>query len=297
MATIAVARPSLRDRLRRRVPAQVRSPLRRAAWPLRRATSAGRALPDLVIIGAQRSGTTSLYQYLAANPAVGRSYLKEVHYFDLHYDRGVGWYRAHFPTTRDLRAMGNGSGGGIALEATPNYLHHPLGPRRVRALLPQVKLVVLLRDPVSRAISHYQLSVSKGHESLPLEEALDREPERLAGERERLLSDPSYSGLSYAYFSYATRGRYAEQLEHWLAVFPREQLLVLDTAALFRDPDASVREVCEFAGIAHRPLKSYGVRQARDYDQYAAVRPRLREYFAPHNQRLQELLDQEFEWA
>ncbi len=298
MTSVAAAGPSLREQVRTRIPSRIRGPLRRAGWPYRLATSGRRGLPSVVIIGAQRAGTTSLYRYLAANPAVGRSYLKEVHYFDLHYRRGIGWYRAHFPTTRELGSMGSRDGsGGIALEATPSYLHHPLGADRVHALLPQAKLIVLLRDPVARAISHYHLSVAKGFESLPIEEALEREPERLEGERERLLEDPFYTGHSYLHFSYLTRGRYAEQLERWLAVFPREQLLVLDTAALFRAPDEAVRQVCEFAGIRHRPLDSYGVRQSKGYDQYASVRPRLREYFAPHNQRLQALLDQEFEWA
>jgi hypothetical protein len=184
----------------------------------------------------------------------------------------------------------------IAIEATPSYLVYPLVPHRVRALLPQVMLVVLLRNPVDRAISHYHLSVGKGVEELAIEDAFDAESERLRGEHERLLSVPLYDSADYRYYSYLQRGRYAEQLEPWFSVFPREQFLILDTADLFADPDRTVRRVCDFAGLAHRPLPSYGVRAARDYIEASPLRERLRDYYAPHNERLWELLGERFDW-
>ena len=141
------------------------------AW--RRATAPARDLPDFVILGAQRSGTTSLYDWLSDHPAVVPATRKEVHYFDLHYDRGLGWYRAHFP-------MGHGAH--LTGEATPYLLFHPLAPDRVaRDLPPTTRFVVLLRHPVQRAVSHYWHERRMGTESETLAVAVAAEEQRLAG--------------------------------------------------------------------------------------------------------------------
>lgn len=286
-----------RSKLRSHVPRPVRNSIRRGTWAYRIATSPQRVLPDLIIIGAQRSGTSSLYSYLIANPAIERSHVKEVHYFDSHFQRGILWYRAHFPMARHLESLARALGSKtIATEASPYYLSHPLAPHRVRGVLPQVKLVVLLRDPVDRALSHYHLSVRKGTERLSIEDAIEREPERLAGEHERLLAVPLSNSAGHRRHGYVARGQYAEQLERWLSVFPRDQLLILNTAGLFDDPNRVLRRICEFAGVVHRPMPSYNVRPSRTYPDYSAVRARLREHFAPHNERLWELIGERFEW-
>ncbi len=129
--------------------------------------------PAFVIVGAQRGGTTSLYRYLAAHPGVLPASRKELHYFTNRHDRGPDWYRSQFPPTPP---------GTITGESTPYYLFHPHAPRRLHAFAPDVKLIVLLRNPVDRAYSHYQLQVRRRHETLPFEEAIAREEERLAGE-------------------------------------------------------------------------------------------------------------------
>src|SRR5262249_27856015 len=149
---------------------------------------------DFVIIGTQRGGTTSLYRYLIDHPDVAGAMLtKEVHYFDTNLRRGPGWYRAFFPTkaARDRHRRRTGREL-VAGEASPYYLFHPLVPDRAHELLPDAKLVVMLRDPVERAFSHHGHEVELGYEQLGFAEALDREPERLAGELERMRADPAY---------------------------------------------------------------------------------------------------------
>lgn len=285
--------------LRKRVPGSVRARLVRARQVHRRATSRERALPDALIIGGQKCGTSSLFSYLTANPAVVGGERKEIHFFDRFYERGPAWYRAQFPTRRELEKRAASSGGRpVVCEATPDYVANPLVPSRVHGLLPDAKLIALLRDPVARAVSHYHHSLRKGHEPLSLQEALDRESERLDGERERILSEPLYQSFADQHYSYLARGRYAEQLEWWLAVFPRDQLLVLDSSELFADPGAVVKRVCEFLGVESRGLASYPALGNRGYPKMDdEVKQRLKDYFAPHDARLWELLGTRFSWA
>ena len=166
------------------------------------------------MIGAQRAGTTTLYHYLTQHPQfVGAVADKEVHHFDLHVADGLDAYRGAFPTTARLRRIERRADGPVIVgEATPYYLFHPAAADRA---------VQILRDPVERAWSHYRHEVELGYETLDFEAALEREVERLAGEADRLLADPSATSFAHQHHGYAARGRYLEQLERWWAAFPR----------------------------------------------------------------------------
>jgi sulfotransferase family protein len=281
------------------VSAPLRRPIRRARFRSRFATRELRAPPAAIVIGAQKAGTSSLFAYLTANPAITRPLSKEIHYFDISYHRGIDWYRAHFPTRRHLeRLRGRLGSEALSIEATPYYLPHPLAPERVHAQLPDAKLIVMLRDPVDRAISHYHHSLDTGREQLPLERAIEREADRLEGEEDRIMTEPGYNSFNHRHFGYLMRGRYAEQLERWFAVLPRNQFLVLDSGELFRDPDRTMRRVCSFLGVQAHSLSSYpalGHRAYRTVD--SATRSDLRAYFASHNERLWVLLGERFMWS
>jgi hypothetical protein len=182
-------------------------------------------------------------------------------------------------------------------EASPGYLFHPLAPERVRATVPDARLIALLRDPVDRALSHYHHEVALGREPLTFEEAIEAEPERTRGEEPRLAREPGYFSHAWWDYTYLARGRYAEQLERWLAVFPPEQLLVVASDQLSAAPGAAYARVLEFLGASAHALGSY----PRVYEQrYAEMRPdtrrRLAEHFAEPNRRLYELLGRDLGW-
>ena len=186
----------------------------------------------------------------------------------------------------------------VAIEASPYYLAHPLAPYRVRGLLPDVRLIVLLRDPVDRAISHHHHEVEDGHEKLSFAQAIRAEDERLRGEAERIRSIPLYNSFNHQHYSYLLRGRYAEQLELWFSLFPRSQFLILDSASFFADPHSTLRRVCEFLEVPPHSLPSYEPIGARSYpDIDAKLKEQLRQYFAPHNARLWSLLGEELSWS
>ncbi len=237
--------------------------------------------PNFIIIGAQKGGTTSLYRYLTEHPEIGGASKKEVHFFDRSYDKGMDWYLAHFPRRGEFPVVG---------EASPSYLFHPEVPGRVRRAVPDAKLIALLRNPVDRAFSQYQMNVRKGFEPLPFEEAIDREPERL-----RLAADRSTT--QWRYSSYLARGLYAEHLEWWLAAFPRGQLLVLRSEDFFARPEEGLAEALAFLGLPPWRPDAFEVYNPGAYGgMRPETRARLAAFFAPHNRRLGELLGRDFGW-
>lgn len=264
----------------------------------RRPLGPWRALPDFIIIGAMRGGTTSLYMYLIQHPRVARAFRKEIHFFDLGYWRGLNWYRAHFPSLPYgyiMRLLWRRNL--ITGESTPYYMFHPLAPRRIAETLPHVKLIVLLRNPVDRAYSHYWHAVNMGREALSFEEAVKSEPKRLRGEREKLVDDEAYHSPAYQVHSYLARGVYVDQLERWRALFREEQMLILCSEEFFEDPEASLIQVFGFLGLEACPLKKLRrYNEIRYPDMDRSVRARLEEYFRPHNLRLYEYLGRDFGW-
>jgi hypothetical protein len=180
-----------------------------------------RRLPNLLVIGAMKSGTSSMWEYLRAHPQVFMAERKELHFFDRpeNYARGVDWYASWFTGAGDADVVG---------EATPGYTrfpHLPDVPRRAAALMPAARLLYVVRDPVERIRSHYQHNCAHGKEDLPFDRAV--------------ISRSVYADVS----------RYAMQVERWLEHFPREQLLIVQSERLRRDRNATLCEVFTFLGV------------------------------------------------
>jgi hypothetical protein len=273
--------------------------LRRATRFFGDRTRALRCLPDFVIIGAQRAGTTTLYRAITEHPQVRGAVLgKEVHFFDLRFAEGVARYRGAFPTNASLALARARIGGPVLVgEATPYYLFHPQVPARIAATLPDAALIAVLRDPVERAWSQYRHEVDLGFETLSFEEALAAEDSRLAGEQERLTSDPGAVSFAHQHHGYVARGRYAEQLQHWYEHVPRDRLLLLRAEDLFTDPAPELRRVAHLLGLVPWQPASW---RARNAAASAGIPPgpraELRAAFRPHNERLADLTGRDWSW-
>ena len=269
-------------------PSPPRTPVRqrvasRVELAARYATAGQRPLPDFVIIGAQRSGTTSLYRWLTDRPDVGRAWRKEVHFFDNHYERGLRWYKAHFPLRRAGRITG---------ESTPYLLLHPLAPDRAAKDLPDACFIALLRDPVERAISNHWLRRRLGAaRDESLEQALDREAESLSDNTDKLVRGEV--SLDHMAYSYVARGEYAPQLRRWFDAAGRERVLVVESERLASDSRVAAG-VLERLGLPDRddpfPVTNQVVRGEEVSE---ATMTRLRAHFEPHNRELFELLGYE----
>ncbi|GIH99091.1 sulfotransferase family protein [Planobispora takensis] len=219
-----------------------------------RLTAGGRMLPSFLIVGAQRSGTTSLYRALAQHPLTLKPVLRKgVHYFDMAYHRGISWYRAHFPLTASVSRLSRRHGRRpLAFESAPYYLFHPLAAARIAEDLPGVKLIVLVRDPVERAFSAHAHELARGFETEPsFARAVELEEERLAGAVRELARSPRAASHSHRHHAYLARGRYAEQLSRVERLIGRDRVLVVDSGRFFSRPEAVYDRVLEFLGLPH----------------------------------------------
>lgn len=237
-------------------------------------------------MGAQKAGTTSLYDNLVKHPAVMPSDIKEVHFFDNNWQKGSGWYRGHFGHKGRRPSPGTDSGW-ITGEASPYYLFHPLAAERAYSLCPHAKIIVLLRNPVDRAYSHYHHEVRKKREPLTFEQALEQEDQRLEGEESRIISEAVTSSFPHQHYSYKARGKYAEQLERWLAHYPASQVLIVESSVLNRDFNHTLSRIQNFLGLETYDLPQPKRSNVGSYDKMQpATRAALEAYFAPFNEQL-----------
>lgn len=252
----------------------LRSAFKSATRTVGQATADVRPLPDFLLIGTKRGGTTSFYFDLLEHPGVLRLYpppapglkadaTKGVHYFDSHAGRTERWYRSYMPTrmTRSLVAHRTGVRPVVG-EASPYYLFHPAAATRARAMVPEARLLVLLRDPALRAHSHWKERRRSGAEPLEFLAALDAEQGRLAGERDRLLADPTATSYAWEQQSYLTQSRYAESLRPWIDAFGRDRVLVLASEDYYNDPLRVLGDVDEFLGLPRRQRSTSVIRNA-----------------------------------
>lgn len=270
---------------------------------LRQTTGGWRALPDLLVIGTQRGGTSSLYRYLGRHPQVVPSLRKETQYFSTRYALGERWYRANFPSRFSVER--DGSVARIGFEATPDYMLHPMAAERAAALVPNAKVIALVRDPVERAYSHYRHMVRLGFEDATFGDALANEDRRLRGETEKLIRDPSYPAKALLRFSYFARGKYAEHLEPWIQHYPLgDQLLVIQSEEFFRETAACFAAIQSFLGLdvwMPERFGNYSYAQGRIMPSDEHIDPNVRRElaarFEPWNERLSVLLSRDFDWT
>ncbi|MGD8486343.1 MAG: sulfotransferase [Chloroflexota bacterium] len=252
-------------------------------------------LPDFVIIGAARSGTTHLLGQLNAHPNVLAG-PAETHFFDTHrYTYGIGWYRLRFPTNKARRRLyREGLHPVLTGESSPSYLSHPNVPARLARALPQARLLVLLRDPAVRAASHWAWCLRQCGETRSFRQAVEAEigpPGDTAGIRvpvDKRVNDPLV----------VRRGIYQPQLERWRTHFPDDQLMVIQSEHWFRDPPGVMAQVCNYLELPRRDHLPRVMRnrnkphQPFDEDVIA----RLREFYRPYNEELAAYLGMELDW-
>jgi hypothetical protein len=264
------------------------------------------ALPDFVVIGGKKCGTTYLYHLLSQHPLVEPAASKELHYFDALFEEDVEWYRQCFPAPRWVDGHRTITG-----EASP-YMANRLAPERMAQVVPEARLIALLRNPVDRTYSDFQMVASKEREHKTFEEAIGlqnraqavkgRPPGKEAENSARAgsvdLDDDS---------EYISRSIYVEHLLRWTKFFPREQLLVLKSEEFFEDPKETLQRAFDFLGLPEWELKALEVRKkpkkrdkrnpgAYEGGMDPATRRRLEEYFEPHNRRLYDYLGVDLGW-
>ncbi len=251
--------------------------------------------PGFLIIGCQKGGTSSLYANLTRNPYIRPAGGKEIHFFDDNYHQGLNWYRLHFPPVGLFDETLSG-------EASPYYFFHPAVPRRLFQTYPRIKLILLLRNPVDRAYSHYQHNIRKKREIASFPEAIAREPHMLEGEEEKLLRINHYKSINHKYFSYLSRGVYIKQLKRWTTYFPLDRFKIIKSEDYFQTPLQVVEEVIRFLGVKQHTAPSDRAKNLKTGSRHKyppmsqEMRRKLTDYFKPHNHELYHFLNWNFGW-
>ena len=242
-----------------------------------------------------KCGTSSLFRYLAQHPQVVPPVRKELHYFSLgeQQNKDFAWYRAHFPLRLSKPS------GHITGEGCPAYLFHPTAIESAARALPEARIILLLRDPVERAISHYYHEVRMGREYLPIEQAMEVEEKRLGALPQDLHQADAHEIETYMHASYKKQGTYADHIEHLFQFYPRDQVLVVKSEDFFQDTASWLKDIMMFLGISPDPAglnlkpKNVGDNKARSDP---ALIAELRAFFAPHEKRLKDLVGHQFAW-
>jgi hypothetical protein len=256
--------------------------LRCAASDLVRPRPAG-ALPDFLVIGTQKGGTTSLFEFLIHHPRIVGARMKEVHYFDAKSYMPLSWYKGFFRRERE---------DDLLFETTPSYLFHPRAAKRIARTLPDIPMIALLREPVSRALSHYSMEVRGGRETRPVEDAFADEFAALErGRPLAALRNPFVALSDLAFKPYFSRGLYAEQIARFHACFDPSRLLVLRSEDLKTDRQTTLDRITDFLGLSR--MESPPI-EDRHIGERAPSAPQtlidaLRERYAEPNRRLRTL--------
>ncbi|MEZ4720827.1 MAG: sulfotransferase domain-containing protein [Flavobacteriales bacterium] len=256
--------------------------------------------PSFMIIGAQKAGTSALHAMLSKNESIEQPMRKEVHYFDvdeLYNSMGVDYYHSFFPRRPIFKKLGlkyTTDNGQLTFESTPDYLYHPKAAERIFAYNPNIKLIVVLRDPSQRAYSGWNMYRSYENHKLYSHQFETRSfglaisDEMKVVENEGWYDDPR---------GYVRRGLYARQLKLFLTFFDRTQLLVLNQKELKNNAQGVVEKVCDFLSIAPNKVDNEQIHKRTYEEPYPnEILDTLSEFYEPHNRDLFDLLGFEINW-
>lgn len=257
--------------------------------------------PTFIIIGAGRSGTTALYDYLTKNKDGFEAPTKELHFFDEYFDKGIKWYRGNFPTIFHKFYLENILNRKIIVgEATATYFHNPLVTKRIASTIPHVKLIVMLRNPVDRAHSHYKRRYERGGENNSFEDVIEKGLTYLQQKKDNEILDKVPQ--QYLSHSYISRGLYYEQLKIWTKYFLKSQIFLIKSEDFFDDPSSVLYKVYKFLGKKNVDLKNISNLKInkniggynRKLDQN--LRKKLTNFYKPHNEKLNKFWNVDFSW-
>jgi len=255
-------------------------------------------LPNFIIIGAAKSGTSSLYEYLIQHPSIYKCLVKEPNYFAIYFHKSLEWYRTYFPSSLTKfyveKILKNKFSTG---EASTQYYWYPHAAKRVKELLPNVKIIVLLRNPIDRSFSHYQMEVRHGNEQLSFEDAIKNESSRTKDEYKKMMNDTMYFSPKYTMQAYIEKSIYINAIKRWTDHFPLNQFLFVKSEDLFENTTEELNKILRFLNLSEFKLKKYDVIRKGTYSKLEPkIRNELRVFFKPYNEQLYEYLGKDFGW-
>jgi len=264
-------------------------------------TGFSHVLPDFLIIGFPKCGTTSLYEYLLQHPDIHPPIGKEIDYFDRLYSKGIAWYKVRFPTKLQQFFVQNlQQRKFLTGEATPRYVEHPHALHRIKKVLPNSKFIILLRNPIDRAYSHFTMNVENGYEYKTFELAIKSENERIKGRCEKMKNNENYYSWDFDLFAYLEHGIYVEKLQKWFDIFSKDKFLIIQSEEFLRNPSKIYYQTLRFLDLTKWEPDKFTLYKKRSYKE-KKINPEIRKYlsdfFKPHNEKLFKLIGQRYDWA
>ena len=258
-------------------------------------TSPFRVLPDFLVIGVGRGGTTSLYHYMSQHPCITKSAYDEIGFFDDNFHLGLNWYRSMFPTKFHKEKIIKKYGKFLTYDVTPSYIRHPWIIKRILENLPNPKIIIILRNPVDRTYSHYQMSKRNGNEKRTFEDVIESDKINIQ-KNEHTPKNMNYF-QTVVENSYLARSFYEEQLQIWFKHFPKNKFLIISTEELAFSTDKSLEKIFTFLGVSNHKIFDLTKQNKADYPQMNSdTRKMLLDYFRPFNEKLYLLLGYRLDW-
>ena len=252
-------------------------------------TASSRVLPDFIIIGTVRSGSTSLYYNICEHPSVLSAAYDEIGFFDSNYHLGINWYRSMFPTIKEMENVEKKTSFAITGEDTPFYFWKEEAAKRIFEMNSNSKIIGIFRNPVDRAYSNYNLAIRSKTEKLTFEEAIDEEIDFLKKHSFRESTDNKRS--------YLAKGIYENQIKIWFELFPREQIHLLSTEDMQKNPEETLQKAFRFLEIPDYIIKNPQKQKAAEYKKMNnETREKLVDFYKQHNERFFKTIQKKFDW-
>ena len=259
-------------------------------------TAPFRVLPNFLVIGVGRGGTTSLYEYLGQHNCITKSAYDEIGYFDDNFHLGVNWYRSMFPTKYEKQKIIKKFGKFLTYDVTPWYIRRPWTANRIKTLLPSAKIISVLRNPVDRTYSHYHLTCREKGTTKSFEEIIDEEIKKIDNYDDNLKNSPKYYE-DFVQNSYIARGFYLEQIEYWLKVFDKKNIMIISSEDLAKNTQETLNSIFGFLGLENQIIPNLQKTNVAKYPKMKdKTRKTLENYFFIHNENLFNKIGKNFNW-
>jgi hypothetical protein len=272
--------------------------LNQAYAPLRQITSNLRVFPNFIILGASRSGTTSLYYNLNKHPNIHEGAKKASSFFDTYYDNGLDFYKSHFPIKVNSKQHENKKLTFVTGEATTTYLLNPFVPERMFDSIPNVKLIAILRNPIDRSFSHFNYHLSRGESKFDsFEDAIEYEKNlmKLGNFQKNIFENKE---MNYRFCSYLSESLYIERLEPYLKKFSKEQIMIIKYEDYIEREQEVLQNIFSFLSVAPYQVSNPSKLNAVNYDNMnQSTRKYLHEFFKPYNEKLSQVFGSNFNWS
>ena len=257
-------------------------------------TSSFRVLPDLLVIGAKRCGTTSLYEYLGQHPCIKKSSHDNIGFFNDNFHLGIDFYKSFFPTIFEKKKVIQKNKKFMTYDVTPFYIYHEKAPQRIHQILPNSKLIVILRNPIDRSYSNYCMGDPREKRKKKTFEEVIVDEKKILNKINKNNTDEYYN---FVHSSMLARGFYAEQLENWFKIFPKDQILIIKSEEFATETNKIMNNIFDFLGLPHYNIHDDSKKNKNHYEvMKKETRIDLIEFFRPYNEKLYSLIGRNFNW-